>query len=79
LVSPICSESLKVAANLKKWAATKGIRVKEVSVLRPEGQKYLIDLKIDRIPAIILREKVLSKGGSFDPSLLEREIDLIGG
>ncbi len=78
LVSPICSESLKVAANLKKWAIAKGVRVREVSVLRPEGQRYLMDLRIDRIPAVILGERVLLKGGSFDPSLLERELGLIG-
>ena len=62
LVSPICESSLDAARRLKKWARQKGLKVREISALEPEGQSYILELRIRKVPAIILGGKLISEG-----------------
>ncbi|MDK2372362.1 MAG: hypothetical protein QI197_03180 [Candidatus Korarchaeota archaeon] len=62
LVSPICEPSLDAARRLKEWAHRRGLKIREVSTLEPEGQSYILELGIRKIPAIIIRGKLISEG-----------------
>ncbi len=62
LVSPICEPSLDAARRLKRWARQRGLRVREVSALEPEGQSYILELGIRKVPAIIVGGKLISEG-----------------
>ncbi|MEM3870288.1 MAG: hypothetical protein QXJ39_04055 [Candidatus Korarchaeum sp.] len=74
LVSPICRESLEVAAELRKWALKRGYSFREVSVLESEGLRIVGDLGIRRIPAAILNGRLLFQGSVPEDldSLLDR-------
>ncbi len=62
LVSPICEPSLEAARRVKEWARRRGLKVREISALEPEGQSYILELGIKKVPALIIGRKLVSEG-----------------
>ncbi len=62
LVSPICKSSLDSAVFVRRWAKESGFNFREVSVLEPEGQEYVLEFGIRRVPALIINGKLVSEG-----------------
>ncbi len=62
LVSPICKPSLDAAVFIRRWAREAGFNFREVSILEPEGQEYILELGIRRVPALIINGKLISEG-----------------
>ncbi len=62
LVSPICESSLDAARRLREWAHSRGLKIREVSALEPEGQSYILELGIRKVPAVIIGGKLISEG-----------------
>ncbi len=62
LVSPICEPSLEAVREVREWAWRRGLIIREVSALEPEGQGYILDLGISRVPALILGGRLISEG-----------------
>ncbi len=73
LVSPICEYSLNVTVSLKKWAKRLGFNFREISLLEPEGQEYVLELGIRRAPALIIDGKLISEGKIRLPGVEEIE------
>ncbi|HDI73466.1 MAG TPA: hypothetical protein ENF57_00460 [Candidatus Korarchaeota archaeon] len=62
LVSPICEASLEAAKRLRKWASERGYSVREVSILEVDGQEYLLEFGVKKVPAVIFGGKLISEG-----------------
>ncbi len=62
LVSPICESSLNAAMSIRKWAERLGFNFREISVLEPEGQEYVLEFEVRRVPALIIDGKLVSEG-----------------
>jgi len=53
---------LDAARQLKEWARRRGLKIREVSALEPEGQSYILELGIRKVPAVIVEGKLISEG-----------------
>ncbi len=62
LVSPICKPSLDAAILIKNWAKKFGFDFREISILEPEGQKYVLEFGVKKVPALIIDGKLISEG-----------------
>ncbi len=53
---------MDAARQLKEWARRRGLKIREVSALEPEGQSYILELGIRKVPAVIVEGKLISEG-----------------
>ncbi|MDK2384475.1 MAG: hypothetical protein QI199_06690 [Candidatus Korarchaeota archaeon] len=53
---------MNAARRLKEWAHRRGLKIREVSALEPEGQSYILELGIRKVPAVIIGGKLISEG-----------------
>jgi len=47
---------------LRKWASERGYSVREVSILEVDGQEYLLEFGVKKVPAVIFGGKLISEG-----------------